>query len=114
MDAARAQGSIAGAGAGLPTIDEWPPSLLPPSESVMRTVLMIIGVCGWASTMTAKSRVRVTLGGMSATACVQIVPAGLPSGHDQPGALAAALNVVEPGTVSVMTTPVAGLPPVLP
>lgn len=43
-----------------------------------------------------------------------MVPAGLPFGHDQPGVLPATLKVVESGTVSVMTTPVAVLPPLLP
>lgn len=105
---------MAGAGAGRPTIVELPPSPLPPCESVMRTMLVITSVAGLLSTRTANSSVPVPSGGMSATGWVQTVPAGLPFGHDQPGELAAALKVVEAGTVSVIMTPVAVMPPTLP
>lgn len=91
-----------------------PPLLLPPSESVMITLLTIISVEGLASTTTANWRVRVSSGARSGTAHAQMVPGGLPSAHDQQGLLAAALNVVALGTVSVITRPVAVLPPTLP
>lgn len=107
-------GRSAGAGAGSPTMVSLPPLLVPPSESRMTTVLAIISVDGLGSTVTANRRVRVTLGGRSATALLQTVPAGLPSAQDQPGLLAPVLKVVAIGTVSVITTPVAVLPPTLP
>ena len=79
----------------------------------MRTELAITRVVGWASTVTAKSSVPLPSGGMSGTGWVHMVPGGLPLAHDQPGALAAVLKVVESGTVSVIITPVAVLPPML-
>jgi hypothetical protein len=42
--------------------------------------------------------------------CVQVVPATLPSAHDQVPVDAAALNVELAGTVSVTTTPVTETP----
>ena len=105
---------MAGAGAGSPTMVSALPPLLPPSESVMTTLVVICSVDGFASTTTAKSSVLVTPPGISATAFVHVVPAGLPLAHDQPGLLAPALNVVAVGTVSVITTPVAVMPPTFP
>jgi hypothetical protein len=63
--------------------------------------------------MTANNSVPMPPAGMSGTACVQVVPGGLPSGHDQPGVLSAASKVTTSGTVSVTTTPVAGPLPTL-
>jgi hypothetical protein len=57
--------------------------------------------------MTAKNTVPVPVGGTSGTVRRHGVPAGLPVAHDHPGELAAAVNVVAAGTVSVMSTPVA-------
>ncbi len=69
---------------------------------------------GTESTITAKKSEPWPPGARSATACVHGVPGGLPSAHDQPGVLAARLKWVEPGTVSVTTTPVARPEPMLP
>lgn len=93
---------------------ELPPSLSPPSASAMRTLLVMTVVVGGLETVTANSRTSPPPGGMSGTAMVQTVPAGLPPGHDQPGELAAASKLVDCGTVSVIVTPVAVLPPLLP
>jgi len=57
--------------------------------------------------MTANSRVPMPPGGRSGTASVQIVPAGLPVAHDQPGELPPEVKRVATGTVSVRSTPVA-------
>ena len=65
------------------------------------------------STVTANSAVPCPSGGTSGTDNVQTVAGGLPSGHDHPDVLAAGLNVVWAGTVSVIVTLVAVVPPTL-
>jgi hypothetical protein len=42
------------------------------------------------------------------------VPGGLPVAHDQPGELEEAVKTVCAGTVSLIITPVAAVPPALP
>lgn len=110
---ANANGEMAGAGAGLPTMVELPPSLLPPWASVIVTLLVMMVVLGCWSTSTAKSSVPIPFGGTSGTACRHVVPAGLPVAHDHPALLAAAAKRVATGTVSVTITPVAGPLPTL-
>ena len=66
------------------------------------------------STVTAKRSVPSALAGRSGTSRVQVVPGGLRLAHDQEGLLLPALNRVWSGTVSVMTTAVAGPDPTLP
>jgi hypothetical protein len=100
-----------GAGTGVKSVAL---ALLPrPSAEPMITEFRTTAAPIGSSTLTANSTVPFPPGGRSGTGNVQTVAGRLPSGHDHPDVLAAALKVVWAGTVSVIMTPVAAVPPAL-
>ena len=87
-----------------------------PSSATLAVLLTCVTPAGTGlSTVTAKVALPGAPPAASApSARVQVLPA-LPSGvQAQPAVLAPALNVVAVGTVSVITTPVAVMPPTFP
>jgi len=79
----------------------------------MTTELWMTAVPAGLSTLTANSAIPLPPGGTFGTVNVQTVAGGLPFGHDHPEVLAVALKVVWAGTVSVIVTIVAVVPPTL-
>ena len=89
-------------------------ALFAPSSAMLAVLLMRVTPAGTGlTTVTAKTALPLAPPLSDPLVKVQTVLAGLPLAQLQPTVLAAALNVVLAGTVSLRTTPVAAWLPVL-